>query len=92
MGWYLLSSPPHAQEDKWMKVKECKKCGQLVPVERFNRRSDSKDGLQSYCRTCQHGYSIEHEEVLTANMKVIDSHFTVKYLPNGVKYYQWKGC
>ena len=75
-----------------MKYKQCRKCGKLVPATIFNKRTDSKDGLQSYCRPCQHGYAVEHEEVTAEEMRVIDSHFTVKYLPNGVRYYQWKGC
>lgn len=87
----MSSATPH-QRGQIMKVKVCRKCGQLVAAEKFNRRSDSKDGLQSYCRPCQHGYAVEHEEVTAEEMRVIDSHFEVKYLPNGVKYYQWKGC
>jgi len=75
-----------------MKYKKCRKCGEIVPEQRFNKRTDSKDGLQSYCRPCQHGYAVEHDEISAEQMRFIDSHFEVKYLPNGVRYYQWKGC
>ena len=73
-----------------MKLKHCQKCGKLKPVEEFNRRTSAKDGLQSYCRACQRGYSLEHEEVTAEQLRVIDSHCQMHTLPNGVRYYHWE--
>ena len=36
-----------------MSTKICRSCGREKDRSQFNRRSDSPDGLQSYCRTCQ---------------------------------------
>lgn len=33
--------------------KLCCKCNRLLPVEEFNAHNRMKDGLQSYCRSCQ---------------------------------------
>lgn len=33
--------------------KRCAYCGRLRPREAFNRRTSAKDGLQSYCKSCQ---------------------------------------
>lgn len=35
------------------KTKVCKKCGQELPVEYFNKNRATKDGLQIYCKDCQ---------------------------------------
>ena len=33
-------------------TKRCSKCGRILPVSAFSKQSDSKDGLQCYCREC----------------------------------------
>lgn len=35
--------------------KTCKRCGRSLPATKryFNENKSSKDGLQSYCRSCQ---------------------------------------
>ncbi len=38
-------------------TKVCKRCGRELPLEAFNRHAKSADGLQSYCRECQHDLS-----------------------------------
>jgi len=38
------------------KSKRCSRCKQWKPVSEFNKRSASKDGLQSYCRSCKREY------------------------------------
>ena len=35
------------------KTKVCKKCGQELPLEYFNKNRATKDGLQIYCKDCQ---------------------------------------
>lgn len=72
------------------KVKHCVKCGKIKPAEEFNRRTTSKDGRQSYCRACQHGYNIEHEPEVQARITELDKKFTVTVLPNGVTVYKHK--
>ena len=37
-----------------METKLCKKCGRELPTTDFNKCASNKDGLQSYCRECQH--------------------------------------
>ena len=36
-------------------MKTCKKCGRSLPLNKkyFNQNETSKDGYQSYCRSCQ---------------------------------------
>ena len=33
-------------------MKSCSICNNKLPLEEFNRKSSSKDGLQPHCRTC----------------------------------------
>lgn len=73
-----------------MKLKHCQKCGNLKPVEQFNRRTSAKDGKQSYCRNCQRGYNIEHEPIMQERLTELDKKFTVTVLPNGVTVYKHK--
>ena len=37
-----------------MQTKTCPKCGRTLPLGEFNKRAKSSDGLQFYCRECQH--------------------------------------
>jgi 5-methylcytosine-specific restriction endonuclease McrA len=37
-------------------VKKCSKCGEIKPLDEFNKRKSSKDGKRSQCRKCEHGY------------------------------------
>lgn len=37
--------------------KICRKCGKLLPSSTFGRRSDSSDGLKSWCQPCIRTYS-----------------------------------
>ena len=37
----------------------CGHCGRELPVSEFNKRSASQDGLQFWCRDCQHNASGE---------------------------------
>lgn len=36
-----------------METKKCSKCKRELPVTEFNKSIKSKDGLQSYCKSCQ---------------------------------------
>ena len=38
-------------------TKVCKKCGRELPVEAFNKKAKSKDGLQDMCRECHKEYN-----------------------------------
>lgn len=73
-----------------MKMKHCAKCGKTKPAEQFNRRSSGKDGMQSYCRACQHGYNEEREPFVQARKTELDGKFTVTVLDNGVTVYRHK--
>lgn len=41
------------QESTTRAIKVCTRCGKELPVEQFNRRSSSADGLQTWCKSCQ---------------------------------------
>ena len=73
-----------------MKMKHCAKCGKIKPITEFNRRQRSKDGKQSYCRACQHGYNEDYEPLLQERLRELDKKFTVMVLPNGVTVYRHK--
>lgn len=40
--------------------KRCAYCGQYLEWWQFNRSKRSRDGLQSYCKTCQKRYREKH--------------------------------
>jgi len=35
-----------------VKVKECKKCGRVLPIDNFHKKTKSADGHQDYCKDC----------------------------------------
>ncbi len=37
-----------------METKVCTRCGKELPLDAFNKSKKSKDGLQPWCRECQH--------------------------------------
>ena len=39
-----------------MEKKKCPRCGEIKILARFNRNASNADGLQGYCRDCQHAY------------------------------------
>lgn len=39
-------------ETQKLKTKRCIKCGRELPVTEFYKRTDSPDGLQSWCKEC----------------------------------------
>lgn len=43
-----------------IKTKVCSKCGRELPLSEFYKKSDSKDGLQSYCKECGKKSAKEH--------------------------------
>lgn len=44
----------------YMGVKRCACCRKLKEFFEFNTSKRSKDGLQSYCKTCQKIYHVRH--------------------------------
>lgn len=36
--------------------KNCRSCQQVKPLDQFNRRLGNRDGLNYYCRDCEHAY------------------------------------
>jgi 5-methylcytosine-specific restriction endonuclease McrA len=43
-------------------AKVCSACEREFPCAAFNKRSRSPDGLQAWCRTCEHAYAAERRE------------------------------
>jgi hypothetical protein len=37
-------------------MKRCQRCGEEKPLNEFNKRSNSRDGLQKHCRACASSY------------------------------------
>ena len=42
-----------------IKTKVCIKCGKELPIDAFNKKASSKDGLQTHCRECHSAYMRE---------------------------------
>ena len=42
-----------------MQTKQCRKCGENKPLEAFAKRTDRKNGRQSYCRVCKNALNVE---------------------------------
>lgn len=45
-----------------MEKKRCSCCNHLRPVTAFNKKASSPDGLQSYCKKCQHDWRMASKE------------------------------
>lgn len=39
-----------------METKKCSRCGRILPIDQFSKKSGSKDGHQSWCKDCIHQY------------------------------------
>ena len=54
-----------------METKKCPRCGRVLPLSEFNKNSKNKDGLQGYCRECQHeiyqASQVSKEKLLSNN-------------------------
>jgi len=64
------------------KIKECSKCKKVKPLDRFNKRKSTKDGLGSWCKECIKEYYLENSQHLkdyarkyrTENLQHIKEH------------------
>lgn len=61
-----------------METKICTKCGRELPVDRFNKKSASKDGLQQYCKECQHESAKKSYHKRKMKRNVLDNVETIK--------------
>ena len=41
-------------------MKKCPACGEEKPTEGYNRNRSKPDGLQTYCRECEHAIQVIH--------------------------------
>jgi len=59
--------------------KTCSKCKQQKSANEFNKRKDSKDGLDIYCRTCKLNYTnkwkLNNQEKLKQSKKISDANW-----------------
>ena len=53
-----------------IKTKVCSKCGRELPLSEFHKKSDSKAGLQSYCKECGKKWVIEYAQKSREQKKV----------------------
>lgn len=44
-----------------VKTKRCPKCGRELPLDQFNKKTLSKDGLQDRCKDCQNKWNQEYQ-------------------------------
>ena len=44
-------------------MKECRKCGETKPVDKFYRCKGIKDGFQSYCKECVNTNALEYRQL-----------------------------
>lgn len=50
-------------------MKKCKgKCGELKPISDFNKQKTSKDGLGSYCKSCNKKESLNYQRSLRGKL------------------------
>ena len=40
-----------------MELKRCSECGRMLPISKFNKNRNSRDGLQDRCRDCFSAYN-----------------------------------
>ena len=52
-------------------MKKCSRCGQILPVSKFNKHKDSTDGLQYYCKECQVAAATEAKKKRGAKKKPV---------------------
>ena len=60
-------------------AKRCSHCGKLKPLEEFNKRSRSKDGLQHYCRECQRAANREWYDANRVHVKHYRREYYLKH-------------
>ena len=56
-------------KDANKKEKECSRCHRFLPLSMFNKRTRSKDGLESYCRECNQKRNKEYRERFKREIK-----------------------
>ena len=61
-----------------METKKCTKCGRVLPISEFNKSRRHKDGLQYYCRDCQHE---TNREVTSLKKKLLSDNPLSCYTP-----------
>jgi hypothetical protein len=72
-------------------MKRCGRCGELKSFEGFARRVRSADGLQTYCRSCQHDTYTEYYrnnratfratlDARTEHQRTINRRFIIEFL------------
>lgn len=68
--WYRSKSPKDFLErfvwtsNVYQATKECVRCQTIKPTQEFNKNSSSKDGFQSYCRSCSKEYNRRYRGVI----------------------------
>ena len=52
-------------------MKVCKKCNEEKPLDSYNKSSGSKDGKQSWCKTCVYEKSKDYSKYKTSRKRAI---------------------
>lgn len=53
-------------------TKRCSRCGRILPLSAFSKKSDSLDGVQSYCTECVHEYNENKKRAKAFAMPAFD--------------------
>lgn len=80
------------KEDLKVLMKKCSSCQILKPVENFNKDSNSKDGLQYYCKDCNKNYFKKNKSRLTGLVITKRKEYNAERLQFTLKFLKEKGC
>lgn len=67
----VLEAQQYVKKKEWTPdEKQCKKCGQLLPVKDFDKTQKYKDGLKKFCRNCLSNPSEKLEKIKSRQEKL----------------------
>lgn len=58
----MAETKPAPAETEAPKTKHCSKCGRDLPLDAFGKKSNTKDGLQTWCKECQKASTLAARE------------------------------
>lgn len=69
-----------------MESKRCSKCKEVKALSEFSKDKNHKDGLRSYCKSCQKIYEIEYKKTINGKIahKLSDKSYRIRH-PNRIK-------
>jgi hypothetical protein len=77
----------YVKKTEIMETKICTKCGEEKQLNDFHKKSRSKDGFTSQCKTCRCKYTLDYSSNNKDKKRISDSNY---YKNNKVKVNQYK--